>query len=48
LRGASTKAIGQELHLSTYTVKDHLKSIFDKTGVRSCRDLVAQIMTGGG
>lgn len=46
LRGTSTQAIGAELHLSTYTVKDHLKSIFDKTGVRSRRDLVGQILTG--
>ena len=46
LRGASTQAIGGELHLSAYTVKDHLKSIFDKIGVRSRRDLVARILAG--
>lgn len=46
LRGASTQAIGAELHLSAYTVKDHLKSIFDKTGVRSRRDLVVSILAG--
>jgi DNA-binding NarL/FixJ family response regulator len=48
LRGASTKAIGAELHLSAYTVKDHLKSIFDKVWIRSRRDLVAQVLTGRG
>jgi DNA-binding NarL/FixJ family response regulator len=42
--GASTRAISAELHLSPYTVNDHLKSIFDKVGVRTRRDLVAHIL----
>jgi DNA-binding CsgD family transcriptional regulator len=46
LRGASTRAIATALHLSDYTIKDYLKSIFDKTGVRSRRDLVGRLLAG--
>ena len=42
-RGISTNAIGNRLHLSAYTVQDHLKAIFEKTGTCSRGELVARL-----
>lgn len=44
LRGLSTTAIANSLHISANTVQDHLKAVFDKTGVRSRRDLVGRFL----
>jgi DNA-binding NarL/FixJ family response regulator len=43
-RGTSTPEIAARLRITANTVQDHLKSIFDKTGVRSRRELVARIL----
>jgi DNA-binding CsgD family transcriptional regulator len=43
LQGYSTTEIAARLVVSAHTVQQHLKSIFDKTGVRSRREMVGQV-----
>lgn len=42
-RGESTEGLAAQLDISPHTVRDHLKSIFDKTGVASRNELVARL-----
>jgi DNA-binding CsgD family transcriptional regulator len=43
LEGRSTKAIAEALDITEYTVQDHLKAIFRKTGASTRGELVARV-----
>jgi DNA-binding CsgD family transcriptional regulator len=45
IRGFSTKELAHSLHISAYTVQDHLKSIFAKTGFSSRRELMWELFS---
>jgi DNA-binding CsgD family transcriptional regulator len=42
-RGLTTTEIANQLHLSAYTVQDHLKAIFYKSGTGSRGELVSRL-----
>ena len=42
-QGWSTSAIASELHISPWTVQDHLKAIFEKVGAGTRGELVARV-----
>jgi DNA-binding CsgD family transcriptional regulator len=41
--GATTRDVAQGMHLSDWTVQDHLKSVFARLGVLSRREALARL-----
>jgi DNA-binding CsgD family transcriptional regulator len=46
--GLDTREVAQRMFISVYTVKDHLKSVFGKLGIRSRRELVTGVLGQAG
>ncbi len=43
LQGRSTRSIVAELHISSHTMQEHLRAVFDTFGIGSRRELVAAL-----
>ena len=47
IAGLDTRAVTEQLFISRHTVQDHLKSVFDKVGIHSRRELLATFSVQG-
>jgi DNA-binding NarL/FixJ family response regulator len=43
LAGAGTRDVARSMHISDWTVQDHLKAVFAKLAVHSRREALAQL-----